>query len=165
MPGLYCQAGHLMWRFKLLPLILGSTLIFSGCEPGRTLLMSSPEPLPMRLPAPDQGFRLSEADRAEMLAGFDVEALERLLGMTRPDLRQEILKHFQKRKNGERLGILVQLSDPDLQKVLEEVWAPKWDLVNATDAEIEANAFGFPGREIARQRRAARASSARQTPE
>ncbi len=128
-------------------------------------MMSSPEPLPMRLPAPDPGFRLSEADRGEMLAGFDVEALERLLGMTRPDLRQEILKHFQKRKNGERLGILVHLSDPDLQKVLEEVWAPKWDLVNATDAEIEANVFGFPGREIARQRRAARASSERKTPE
>jgi hypothetical protein len=119
----------------------------------------------MRLSAPDQGFRLSEADRGEMLAGFDVEALERLLGMTRPDLRQEILKHFQKRKNGERLGILVQLSDPDLQKVLEEVWAPKWDQVNATDAEIEANAFGFPGREIARQRRAARVRAERERSE
>jgi hypothetical protein len=146
-----------MRRCTLLPLILGSTLIFSGCEPGGTLLMSSPELLPMRLPAPEQGFRLSEADRGEMLAGFDVEALERLLGMTRPDLRLEILKHFQKRRNGERLGILVQLSDPALQQVLEEVWAPKWDEVDATDAEIEANAFGFPGREIARQRRAARA--------
>lgn len=153
MPGPYVEAGYLVRRFAFLPLILGSVLTYSGCESNRTL-MSSPEPHPMRLSAPEPGFRLSDADRAEILAGFDVEALERLLGMTRPDLRGEILKHFQKRKNGERLGILVRVADPDLQQVLEEVWAPKWDEVNATDAEIEANAFGFPGREIARQRRA-----------
>jgi hypothetical protein len=161
MPGPYRQAGHLVRRFALLPLILGSTLTFSGCEPSPALLMSSPEPHPMRLSTPEPGFRLSEADRTEVLPGFDVEALERLLGMTRPDLRHEILKHFQKRKDGERLGMLVRVEDPDLQRVLEEVWAPKWDVVNATDAEIEANAFGYPGREIALQRRAARARAER----
>lgn len=91
-----------------------------------------------------------------------MEALERLLGMTRPELRHEIMKHFQKRKDGERLGMLVQVADPELQRVLEEVWAPKWDAAGATDAEIEANAFGYPGREIARQRRADRARAERE---
>jgi hypothetical protein len=142
-----------------MPLIQGPALAYSGCEPGRMLPMSSPEPHPMRLSIPESGFRLSEADRAEILPGFDVEALERLLGMTRPDLRREILKPFQRRKDGERIGMLVRVADPDLQQVLEEVWAPKWDAANATDAEVEANAFGYPGREIALQRRIARPPS------
>ena len=118
--------------------------------------MNTPEPLPLRLEVPDRTYRLSDADRAKLLPDFDAEALERLLAMTRPERRQEILKCFQVRENGERLGHLVGLEDPELQKVLEEVWAPMWDAVGATDAEIEANAYGWPGREVARQRRTAR---------
>jgi hypothetical protein len=119
--------------------------------------MNSPEPLPLRLEVADPAYRLSEADRAKLLPDFDVEALERLLGMTRPERRQDILKYFQVRENGERLGHLGGLEDPELQKVLEEVWAPLWDAVGATDADIEANLYGWPGRDVARQRRAARA--------
>lgn len=119
--------------------------------------MNSPEPLPLRLEAADPTHRLSEADRAKLLPDFDAEALERLMAMTRPERRQEILKHFQVRGDGERLGHLVGLDDPELQKVLEEVWAPMWDHVGATDAEIKANAYGWPGREVAKQRRDARA--------
>jgi hypothetical protein len=72
-------------------------------------------------------------------------------------MRLEILKHFLPRENGERLGILAKMYDPELQKVLEEVWAPMWDEVGATDAQLEMNNYyPFPGREIARQRRKAR---------
>lgn len=76
--------------------------------------------------------------------------------MTNPALRREILAQFQEREKGSDLGILVELFDPGLQKLLEEVWAPMWDHVRATDAEIEMDAYHYPGREIARQRRVAR---------
>lgn len=138
-------------------LVLGAVTISTSCEPSRRVLMNSPEPLPLRLEVPDRSYRLSDADRAKLLPDFDSEALERLMGMLRPERRQYILKHFQVRENGERLGHLVGLEDPELQKVLEEVWAPMWDAVDATDAQIEANAYGWPGREVAKQRRAARA--------
>ena len=81
-----------------------------------------------------------------------MNALERLLGMTHPDRRHAILK-------GEWLGILVGHKDPELQKVLEEVWAPMWDEVGATDAEIETDGYHYPGREIARERTAAHSRS------
>lgn len=119
--------------------------------------MSTSEPHPLRLTPADESYRLSDDDRAKMLPGFDVEALERLLGMTRPDMRQEILRAFQKREPGQLIGHLMGFDDPELQKVLEEVWAPMWDHVGATDEEIEANAYAYPGREIALRRRAARA--------
>lgn len=142
-------------RATLLPFVLSAVLLGAGCEPTKPVLMSTPEPLPLRLAVAERDFRLSDADRAEMMPGFDVEALERLLGMINPELRQDFLRHFQMPKNGERLGLLVKVHDPELQKVLEEVWAPQWD--KATDAEIDADIYGLPGREVARQRRAARA--------
>jgi hypothetical protein len=132
-------------------------LVLAGCERTHETLMSNPDPLPLRLTVADASYRLEASARAKLLPGFDVEALERLLGMVRPDLRQPILRHFQQRARGERLGHLVQVHDAELQAVLEEVWAPMWDEVKATDAQIEANHFGFPGREAAKRRRAERA--------
>lgn len=124
--------------------------------------MSAPEPPPLlRLPAADPAYRLDDDDRARLIPGFDADALERLLAMVRPGRRREILAHFQKRENGDRLGHLVAIHDPELQKILEEVWATVWDAVQATDAEIEAAVYGYPGREIAMQRRAARAQASR----
>jgi len=132
-------------------------MISNSYEPTHRVLMNTPDPPPLRLEVADPTYRLSDADRAKLLPDFDAEALERLLGITRPERRQEILKPFQVRENGERLGHLGGLEDPELQKVLEEVWAPMWDHVGATDADIEANLYGWPAREVARQRRAARA--------
>lgn len=154
MRGMFPEPGHPVGRAFLLMLVLGAVMLSVGCEPTRPVLMSTPEPLPLRMAIPDRDFRLSDADRAEMLPGFDVEALERLLGMMNPELRQDFLRHFQKREGSERLGLLVEVFDPEMQKVLEEVWAPQWD--RATDAEIEANIYGLPGREVAKQRRAGR---------
>jgi hypothetical protein len=121
--------------------------------------MSDSDLLPLRLAVADASYGLEASERAKLLPGFDAEALERMLGMVRPELRQPILKHFQQREKGERLGHLMQLHDAELQAVLEEVWAPMWDESNATDAQIEANHFGFPGREVAKRRRAERARS------
>lgn len=113
-------------------------------------------PQPLRLALPDASYSLSPSDRAKLQAGFDGNALERLLRMVRPDMRREILEHFQVSDGtGRRYGRLVQFHDAQLQPLLEEVWAPMWDEVGATDQEIEENAYQFPGREIARGRRAA----------
>ncbi|HEX8691702.1 MAG TPA: hypothetical protein VF746_04730 [Longimicrobium sp.] len=113
----------------------------------------TPKPVELRSPAPDPHFRLTPAERSKVLPDFDADALERLLSMVIPEMRQEILRHFQPRAPGERLGNLVQFYDPKLQAVLEEVWAPFWD--TASDEEIEKDWYGMPGRLIAKQRREA----------
>jgi hypothetical protein len=115
----------------------------------------SMSPKPLGLAHPESTYRLSTEDRIRIQPGFDVDALERLLQMVRPDMRGEILAHFQVHESQQRsYGRLVEFYEPELQAVLEEVWAPMWDEVNATDQQIEENAYGFPGREIAKQRRA-----------
>ena len=133
-------------------------LTATGCEhQARAITMTQPSPPPLRLSTPERGYQLPPADRARIVRGFDAPALERLLGMVRPDMRQEILAHFLIPDGTEsrRHGQLVAFHDSDLQAVLEEVWAPMWDEVGATDEEIDRNVYGWPGREVARQRRAA----------
>ena len=137
--------------------ILAATMfLLAACEhQNHGITMGSPRP-PLRLTASDAAFTLSASDRAQVRPGFDAEALERLLRMVRPDMRKEILLHFQVSDGtDQRYGDLVEFYDPQLQAVLEEVWAPMWDEVGATDEDIEANAFQYPGRAIAKQRRAA----------
>src|SRR4051812_13380522 len=50
-------------------------------------LMLTPDAQPIRLRAPDPHYHLAPEDRARVLPRFDADALERLLAMTRPDLR------------------------------------------------------------------------------
>ena len=128
-------------------------LLLVGCErPTYGITMDLP-PRPLRLAAPDATYRLSDEDRAKVQEGFDVDALERLVGMVRPDMRQELLVHFQVgEEEGPRRGRIVQMNDPELQRVLEEVWAPMWDGV--PDEVLEATSGPFPGRGVAKQRRA-----------
>lgn len=115
----------------------------------------SPKPAHIRLEQPEADYRLSAAERAKIVPGFDVDALERLLASMNPDMRQEVLAFFQWRTaDGAPRGHLYRILDPQLQSILEEVWAPMWD--EATDEQIAENAFGMPGRKIAEQRRAER---------
>lgn len=110
-------------------------------------------PRPLRLAAPDVAYRLSSEDRAKVQEGFDADALERLVSMVRPDMRQELLAHFLVgEEGGPRRGRIVQMNDPELQRVLEEVWAPMWDGV--PDEVLDADG-PFPGQNVAKQRRAA----------
>jgi hypothetical protein len=145
-----------MRRLQWLPAAATALLITTGCEYQSLGITMEPPPKPLRLSTPDATYSLASADRAKLRRGFDADALERLLRMVRPDMRQEILGHFQLSDGtGRRYGDLVQFHDPRLQPLLEEVWAPMWDEVGATDEQIAQNAFHFPGRDIARQRRAA----------
>jgi hypothetical protein len=119
--------------------------------------MSTPSPQALRLAIPDGAYRLSAGDRARVIQGFDQDALERLLARITPERRTEVLRYFQTREDRSvRLGMLVSLNDPELQPLLAEVWAPMWDEVGATDDEIAQNAYAYPGREIALNRRAMR---------
>jgi len=129
-------------------------LLLMGCErPTYGITMDVP-PRPLRLAAPDATYRLSGEDRAKVQEGFDADALERLLGLVRPDMRQELLAHFQVgEEGGPRRGRIVQLNDPELQRVLEEVWAPMWD--GFPDEALDATGDPLPGRSVAKQRRAA----------
>lgn len=87
--------------------------------------------------------------------GFDADALERLLREVRPGMRSEILAYFQVSAAGERRGHLMEIHDPHLQAILEEVWAPMWD--DASAQAIEEGWYGMPGRDIARANREQRA--------
>ena len=145
-----------MRSVAFLPLTI---LALSGaCARDHGVLMSGPEIEPIRLAVPDSAFRLSAEVRATVYRGFDVDALERLLARTRPDLREEFLFPFQTTDPGpgRRRGHLYEIFDPELQAILEEVWAPMWDDVSASDEDLEQDTYGYPGREIAIERREAR---------
>ena len=119
--------------------------------------MTSSSAKPLRASRSDANFRLSEADRRKLIAGFDADALERLLAWITPERRSEILAGFQISGDATRShGWIKRITDPHLQALLEEVWAPMWDHAGATDEDVERNTYEFPGREIAAQRRLAR---------
>lgn len=151
--------GWTRQRAAVLGVVLLATAACERWNQGITTMDSSPTPL--RLATPTQGYRIDPALRAKVFKGFDVDALERLLAHVTPERRGEILSYFLVPDNpptGRSRGQLIQIKDPLLQPMLEEVWAPVWDYVGATDADIEANTYDYPGREIARARRAARAA-------
>jgi hypothetical protein len=142
-------------RSFLLLTSAAAVMAAAGCARDHGVLMSGPEIELLRLAVPDREYRLTPADRGKVRIGFDIDALERLIGMIRPDMREEILKNFQIGEPGERdRGWLVEFSDPGLQPVLEEVYAPMWD--DVSDEDLLANVYGLPGREVAMQRREAR---------
>lgn len=127
----------------------------SSCDLQGRSLMTMTEPHPIRAVTAAVDFRLTLGQTERLMPGFDVPALERLLAHVAPERRDEILSYFQKPEtNTPRRGMLTRIKDPELQAMLEEVWAPIWDHVGASDAELESNELGLPGREIAIQRRA-----------
>ena len=140
----------------LTPLV---ALVLGACERTQGTLMNSPDPIPLRLQVADQGYHLTAEDRARIRPGFDAGALQKLLRAVRPEMRAEILAHFQLVDDGVRRGLLVQFHDAALQPLLDEVWAPMWDEVKASDDDIRQNTYGFPGRQLAMERRAARRRS------
>lgn len=135
-----------------------ATLVgLGGCDLQRTgpTMSSEPHPRSIRAAVPEADFRLSAEQRARLNPGFDVAALERLLARVEPEHRSVILSCFVKPEpDTPRPGMLTQIKDPELQALLDEVWAPVWDHVGASDAELQKNELGLPGRDLAIQRRA-----------
>lgn len=104
----------------------------------------------IRLPTPDPDFRLTAEERAGIRPGFDVDALERLLAAVEPGARPILLEDFLPVAPGAPGTALVRMGDPALQPLLDEVWAPVYELYpDLLDEEEER----YPGRALALQRR------------
>lgn len=143
---------HAPPRVLLACVLVAGVLVACESLP-RTPVTNEPVADPIALRAPDTSFRLSAEQRAGVGEGFDVDALERLLARIRPDMRQAIYLHFARVEPGARpRGWLVEFNEPELQPLLEEVWATQWD--DASDEELRTRAFFYPGWEIAKERRA-----------
>src|SRR5215218_4660915 len=132
-------------RRTSLALAAASILVVGGCDQHRRAIMAPQEPRSIRLPAPDAGFRLSASERAHVRPGFDADALERLLANVEPGARPILLQPFLQPKPGEPVENTVRMGDPSLQPLLDEVWAPMWDL--APPDAIDTETKDFPGRE------------------
>jgi hypothetical protein len=109
----------------------------------------------IRLEAPDRNFRLTQRERERIVPGYDADALERLLAAVEAAVRPFLLSRFivPEDGSGRMPGVMVLMGDPKLQPLLDEVWAPMWELYpDMLDTETK----DYPGREIARERRARR---------
>jgi hypothetical protein len=127
------------------------TTFLCGCEHAQENVMTTPDMRPLRLEVPDHDFRISAENRAKIVPDVDPDALERLLQMVRRDIRMEMLKTFQYPAPGEHFGYLFEFEDPQLQAVLEEVWAPAWE--DVPDEILQKGGLPHPGREIVLRRR------------
>src|SRR5688500_13457782 len=103
--------GALRWSVRAF--VVATAVTLYGCEHARGSLMTSPEMQPLRLEVPDHDFRLGADDRAKVVPDVDPDALERLLGMVRPDVRTEMLRLFQYPAPGERFAYLFEFSEPE----------------------------------------------------
>lgn len=142
--------------------------VLAGClDRTRGIVHSSQEEIAMdqefnphtiRLPRPDPDFKLTPEERASVREGFDVDALERLLAAVDTHARPIILEGFRQPKRGEgEPGVWdtppITMGDPALQPLLEEVWASAWEQYPELLDDDDVN---YPGKRIARERRAAR---------
>jgi hypothetical protein len=98
----------------------------------------------------DPAFRLTDADRERMRRFFDLDALERLLSHVPPERRPEILESFQIPQSNE-VRELWFIDDPELQEMLEEVWAPFWMRMPLETVEMDDSER--PGKRLAIARR------------
>ena len=80
----------------------------------------------LRLPEPEADFSLTPEERASVQPRFDVDALERLLGMLKPSERAYHFASFQVQL-GDRRRELALFGDPALNAALAVVWRPYWD--------------------------------------
>jgi hypothetical protein len=114
--------------------------------------MTEPSYQPLALRTPEVSYRLSPDERAKVIAGFDVDALERLLRRVRPDMRQEVLRQFQLPQPGNPVPLgITEFTEAELNPLLEEVWATMWH--DASDDFLAEGVSSMPGRSLAKQRR------------
>lgn len=108
----------------------------------------------------DKTFHLDPAIRAGIAPHFDAAALERLLQRLDPEDRATILDAFllpsyrttppEPNQSFQVIGS----SDSLINELLAEVWQPFW--ADQPDEALDDPYSPYPGRELARERRAAR---------
>ena len=140
---------------QLLAIVIGA-LSFSTCDNTPAITMSQHE---TRGPRP---VHLSPDVRGRLEGRFEVSAVEELLGTMTPreqhDLLESIGASDSVPPDGETkdVSVMMRSTDPARQALLDRMWAPFWDhlppeLLDRTD-------LPFPGRELAKARRAANRS-------
>lgn len=106
--------------------------------------------------------RLSREVRGRLEGRFDVTALEELLGTMAPKDQQELLDGLGASgtppAGGETrdVSVMMRSTDPARQALLDRMWAPYWDHLPAE--LLDRTDLPYPGRELAKARRAARAT-------
>lgn len=140
--------------FRFAPLLLSATVpVLHACEGSPVTIMTQNRPLHR----PVSSLLTPEA-RRELGKQIDVDALDELLASMEPGERRETLAGMGVIQTGEEtrdVSIPMYSSDPERQKLIERVWAPYWD--HLPPEWLDRTDLPFPGREIARARRAARA--------
>lgn len=98
------------------------------------------------VPVPPTSGRLTQDERARVGARFDADAVERLVALTTPDSRAALLESFYDPVVADSDGsvqILVKISDPAMQRALDDAWAPRW--ARMTLRELEGVSSDLPG--------------------
>lgn len=134
-------------------------LLFTACERPREVVMTAPHPSTVRLPEPDPTFRLTEEERGSIRPGFDADALERLLAAIEPGARRGLLQAFLTPAPGQRARNVVQMGDPELQPLLDQVWLPFWESRPDRLRRRHPDDQQWPGLELARKRSGIQPSS------
>lgn len=132
-----------------------SSLTLSACETSPATIMTQNRPASH----PASSLLTPEA-RRELEKQFDVSAMDELLASMSPAERQETLIKMGVIQTGETtrdVTFPVHSDDPERQKLIERMWAPYWD--HLPPEWLDRTDLPFPGREIARARRAAKAAS------
>ena len=134
-----------------------AAVIMAACDRTPATTMSQSE---AQAPRP---VHLSSEIRGRLEGRFDVTALEELLGTMTPAEQQDLLEslggsgNVPEGRETKDVTVLARSTDPARQALIDRVWAPFWDhlppeLLDRTD-------LPYPGRELAKARRAANASA------
>lgn len=88
--------------------------------------MTAPNKAEVFSAAPDEAFRLSVAERANLPAALNADALERLLSWVRPEHRAELLEFYQ--RLGSEKGALGPAfgttGNPRVDSIIEQLVVP-----------------------------------------
>lgn len=131
---------------------LACALVLSGCETVSGSVMTQNRPLNRPVST-----LLTPEARQELSKSFDLDAMDELLAMMGPEEQRWNLIQMGVVQTGEEtrdVSMPLHSDDPERQKLIERMWAPYWD--HFPPEWLDRTDLPFPGREIARVRRAAR---------
>jgi len=135
---------------------LSAALMIAACERTPATIMTQN---PSHAPRPTC---LSSEIRDRLGVRFDVAALEELLGTMPASEQQDLLNSLGASgtapAGGETrdVSVPVRSTDPVRQALLDRVWAPFWETL--PPEMLDRIDLPYPGRELAKARRAARTS-------
>lgn len=112
--------------------------------------------------AADRPIRLPDAQRRRIAENFDPDAVEQIANLLPAEERRHFLRSFggvpgeapaPATREQQDFAVLVRHSDPRIQALIEQMWAPWWDHEPA--AALDDPNYNFPGKELAKKRRLA----------